>query len=85
MIDDADQFIKQVEERYKSKIPIGLIGYSLGGGISLSLLIKYPERFSFFLGIAPLIGFTDGIDLKWAKTKALKMNSEDKISEFPIV
>ena len=62
ILSDAYNFIKMVKEDYPQNFPIGLIGYSLGGGISLSLLIKYPNLVDFFLGIAPLAGLPEFVD-----------------------
>lgn len=54
---------------YPEGTKVGLIGYSLGGGISFSLMGKYPGEWACFIGIAPYLGFaTPNGDLPATKT-----------------
>lgn len=43
---------------YDASIPLGLIGYSLGGGISFCLALKYPDLFQVLIQNAPFVGFS---------------------------
>lgn len=56
MLLDAEDYVKLIEGIYP-ETKIGLVGYSLGGGMSLSLILRNPGRFATFVGIAPYLAY----------------------------
>ena len=58
MINEAYEYCKLIRSKYDDSIPLGLIGYSLGGGVSFCLAIKYPEFFKVIIQNAPFVAFS---------------------------
>ena len=57
LMGDAEAFLDLIQDHYGAGVTFGLIGYSLGGGMSFTLMIRHPGLFKVFLGLAPYAGF----------------------------
>ena len=51
-------YCKAIREHYSdTTIHIGLLGYSLGGGLAFALSIKYPDLFKVIIQNAPFVAY----------------------------
>jgi acylglycerol lipase len=57
-IDEAYSYCVQIRKVYSADIPLGLLGYSMGGAISIILAIKFPDLIHNLILNAPFIAFT---------------------------
>ena len=55
LIDQAEGFIKFIEEKYEQKKPIYISGLSLGGAICFKLSIRNPEKYAGVIFLAPAL------------------------------
>jgi 2-succinyl-6-hydroxy-2,4-cyclohexadiene-1-carboxylate synthase len=49
----------------------GLVGYSMGGRLGLKVVLDFPERFPFFVGVSTTAGLEEGREERLAADRAL--------------
>lgn len=69
-IDDLDKLVEYISRVHHS-LQIFIIGCSMGGAICISYSIKYPNKISGIILLAPMTGLSNELDKSWVKMKII--------------